>query len=121
MVVGWNIEGDISLEANEKLALLFARLLYVFDMIDEEITKREDYEDFVDTLKGIRIKQTLKDNNFSLAKAAEIILEIYEADDVKFVINCDDEDVVRAIMAFGKCIGDVEFEFLKDKFEFYLV
>ena len=35
MVVGWNAEGDISLEANEKLALLFARLLYVFDMIDE--------------------------------------------------------------------------------------
>ena len=105
LIIGWNKKGDISFEGNLKLALLLNRMAYVFELINEEIKKRDDYEDFEDIIKGIRIKQTLIDNNLTLPEIADILSKIDEAKKVSFLINEDDEETIRYLISFAGCIG----------------
>jgi len=80
-------------------------MAYVFELINEEIKKRDDYEDFEDIIKGIRIKQTLIDNNLTLPEIADILSKIDEAKKVSFLINEDDEETLRYLISFAGCIG----------------
>jgi len=105
LVIAWNKEADISFQGNLKLALLLNRMAYVFEIINENIQKRDDYEDFVDIIRGVRIKQTLVDNNLNLARIAEILLKIDDAKKVSFLINEDDEETIRYLITFAGCMG----------------
>jgi len=103
-IIGWNCDGDIKLDGNEKLALLLSRLAYVFDIVNKEIRNDKEYDEFIDTLKGIRIKKTLEDNNITLPEIADILSKINDAK-VSIIIDEDDEDSIGALIAFGKLIG----------------
>jgi hypothetical protein len=105
LTIGWNKKADITLPANLKFALLLNRMAYVFDLIDDEIKKRDDYEDFLDIIKGVRIKQTLIDNNLNLSDIAEILSKIDNAKKVSFLINEDDEETIRYLISFASCLG----------------
>jgi hypothetical protein len=105
LTVGWNKEADITLPANLQFALLLNRMAYVFDLIDDEIKKRDDYEDFLDIIKGVRIKQTLIDNNLTLPDIADILSKIDDAKKVSFLINEDDEEIIRYLISFAGCLG----------------
>jgi hypothetical protein len=105
LTVGWNKEADITLPANLQFALLLNRMAYVFNLIDDEIKKRDDYEDFLDIIKGVRIKQTLIDNNLTLPDIADILSKIDDAKKVSFLINEDDEEIIRYLISFAGCLG----------------
>ena len=105
LVVGWNKEGDITFKGNLKLALLLNRMAYVFDLIKDEIKQRDDFNDFEDIIKSVRIKQTLIDNNLTLPEMADILSRIDEAKKVSFLINEDDEEIIRYLITFAGCMG----------------
>jgi len=105
IVIGWNARGDIELNGDEKLPLLFARLAYVFELTDEEFKKHEDYEEYIDILKGIRIKDTLKRHNLTLPEVADILSKIDEAKKVSIIVNDDDYDTILNFMGFGAMMG----------------
>jgi hypothetical protein len=105
LVIGWNTKGDIELSGDEKLPLLLARLAYVFELTDEEFKKHEDYEEYVDILKGIRIKDTLIQHNLTLPDVADILSKIDEAKNVSIIINDDDYDTILNFMGFGAMMG----------------
>jgi hypothetical protein len=46
--------------ADKELALLLARLAYVFEIYDDELKDMEEFEDFVDILKSVRVKTQIK-------------------------------------------------------------
>ena len=106
LVIGWNNQkGEINFEGDEKLAMLFARLSYVFGLVDDELKKREDYEEFIDILSGIRIKKTLERNNLTLAEVAEFLSKLDENRQISFVIDEDDYDTIRFLIGFSAMIG----------------
>ncbi|NPA54872.1 MAG: hypothetical protein GXO40_00740 [Epsilonproteobacteria bacterium] len=126
LVVGWNTTGDIQLRGNRNFALLLSRLAYVFDIIDDKIKSHQDYEEFIEILHGVRIKQTLIDNNFTLEEIADVLYQIDKAQSVAIVIREDDEETIRFLISFGAVIGfdkiGLFFEELdEDLFEFRLV
>ena len=105
LVIGWNIKGDITLNGNEKLPLLLARLAYVFELADEEFKKHQDYEEYIDILKGIRIKDTLIQHNLTLPDIADILSKIDEAKQVSIIVNDDDYDTILNFMGFSAMMG----------------
>jgi hypothetical protein len=105
LVIGWNAKGDIELSGDEKLPLLLARLAYVFELADEKFQKHEDYEEYIDILKGIRIKNTLMKHNLTLPDVADILSKIDEAKQVSIIINDDDYDTIINFMGFGAIMG----------------
>jgi len=105
LVIGWKTEGDIELNGDEKLPLLLARLAYVFEVVDEEFKKQEDYEEFVDILKGIRIKDTLNKNSLTLPDVADILSKIDEAETISIIVNDEDYDTILNFMGFSAMIG----------------
>jgi len=105
LIIGWNTKGDIELSGDEKLPLLLSRLAYVFEITDEEFKKHEDYEEFIDILNGIRIKNTLQKHNLSLAEVADILSQIDEAQKVSIIVNDDNYDTILNFMGFSAMIG----------------
>jgi len=126
LIIGWNKTGDISFEGSEKFILLLSRLAYVFELVCEEIKSNGDYEEFIDILRGVRIKKILEKHNFTLAKIAEILSKIDESQRVSIIINEDDYDTIRGIIGFAAMIGfdkmGLYFDELDEEFyEFRLV
>jgi len=116
LVVGWNTKGDIKLSGDEKLPLLLARLAYVFEITDEEFKNSDDYDEYVETLKGLRIKKTLQNNNLTLPDVADILSKIDEAKNVSIIVNDDDYDVILNFMGFSAMMG-----LLSGKIGLYLI
>jgi len=116
LVVGWNTKGDIELSGDEKLPLLLARLAYVFELTDENFKNSEDYEEFIDILKGIRIKDTLIKHNLTLPDVADILSKIDEAKNISIIVNDDDYDVILNFMGFSAMMG-----LLSGKIGLYLI
>ena len=106
LVIGWNEKGDIEFnDEDENLALLLARLAYVFELVDEEIKNHPEYEEFIEVLQGLRIKRTLQEKNMTLPEIAQILSKINDAKQVSFVINEDDYDTIRALISLGAMFG----------------
>lgn len=90
---------------NDKVALLLSRLAFVFEIIDETAKELEDYDDFVDFIRGVRIKSTLENAGSSLEEFSAILHLINESENVSIVINEDDEEVVKYLISFAVLIG----------------
>jgi len=106
LVIGWNEKGDIEFrDEDEDLALLLARLVYVFELVDGEIQSHPEYEEFVEILQGIRIKKTLEDKNMTLPQIVEILSKINDAKQVSFIVNENDYDIIRALISLGAILG----------------
>ena len=89
-------------KTSEKLPLLLARLAYVFEIYDEELKEKEEFEDFVDILKGIRVKSEIKNHNTTLEEVAGLLYLMDEAKKISVIIGDIDEDELMNLMSFLK-------------------
>ena len=110
-------------KSSKKLSLLLARLSYVFEIYDEKLTELEEFEDFVESLKAIRVKKEIKSHNTTLENISGVLYLIDNAKKVSIIINVDEEEM-EGIISFAKLIGDKVGIFSKNdisnfEFEFY--
>ncbi len=89
-------------KTSEKLPLLLSRLAYVFEIYDEELKEKEEFEDFVDILKGIRVKLEIKNHNTTLEEVAGLLYLMDEAKKISIIIGDIDEDELMNLMSFLK-------------------
>ena len=105
IVIGWKVDMGIQINGDEDFVLLLSRLAYVFEIVSQEIQNNKDYEEFLDILRGVRIKKTLLNNNTSLPKIADLLSKIDKAKSVSIVVNEDEYDIIMNIINFGAMIG----------------
>ncbi len=89
-------------KTGEKLPLLLARLAYVFEVYDEELKENEEFEDFVDILKSVRVKKEIKNHNTTLEEVAGLLYLIDEAKKISVIIGDIDEEELMNLMSFLK-------------------
>ncbi len=89
-------------KTSEKLPLLLARLAYVFDIYDETLKGNDEFEDFVEILKGIRVKKEIKKHDTTLEEIAGILYLIDEADKISVIIGDAEEEEMMNLMSFLK-------------------
>ena len=92
---------DIPL-SSEKLPLLLARLAYVFEIYDENLKETEEFEDFVEILKGVRVKKEIQKHNTTLEEIAGMLYLMDEADKISIIIGDIDEEEMMNLMSFLK-------------------
>ena len=88
--------------SSEKLPLLLARLAYVFEIYNEELKESDEFEDFVEILKGIRVKKEIKKHNTTLEEIAGLLYLIDEAKNFSVIIGDVDEEEMMNLMSFLK-------------------
>ena len=88
--------------SSEKLPLLLARLAYVFDIYDEDLKETQEFEDFVEILKGVRVKKEIKKHETTLEEVAGILYLIDEADKISIIVGDVEEEEMMNLMSFLK-------------------
>ena len=89
-------------KTSEKLPLLLARLAYVFEIYDEELKENEEFEDFVDILKSVRVKKEIKNHNTTLEEVAGLLYLMDESEKISVIIGDIDEEELMNLMSFLK-------------------
>ena len=106
-------------KTSEKLPLLLSRLAYVFEIYDEELKENEEFEDFVDILKSVRVKTEIKKHNTTLEEVAGLLYLMDESKKISVIIgDIDDGELMNLISflkMFEKKVGifsknDIEYE-----------
>jgi hypothetical protein len=92
--------------ADKELALLLARLAYVFEIYDDELKDTEEFEDFVDILKGVRVKTQIKKHLTTLEEISGVLYLIDTSDKVSIILGDIDEEETEAVISFVKMLGD---------------
>jgi len=110
---------DIPL-SSEKLPLLLARLAYVFDIYDEELKEDMDFEDFVEILKGVRVKKEIKRHNTTLEEVAGLLYLMDEADKISVIIGEIDDIELMNLMSFLNMFKSKVGVFSKNKLDYEL-
>ena len=89
-------------KTSEKLPLLLARLAYVFEIYDENLKEQEEFEDFVEILKSVRVKKEIKNHNTTLEEVAGLLYLMDEAKKISFIIGDIDDEELMNLMSFFK-------------------
>ena len=89
-------------KSSEKLPLLLARLAYVFEIYNEELKEVDEFEDFVEILKSVRVKKEIKKHNTTLEEIAGLLYLIDEAKNFSIIIGDIDEEEMMNLMSFLK-------------------
>jgi len=110
---------DIPL-SSEKLPLLLARLAYVFDIYDEELKEDMDFEDFVEILKGVRVKKEIKNHNTTLEEVAGLLYLIDEAKKISVIVGEVDDTELMNLMSFLNMFKSKVGVFSKSKLDYEL-
>ena len=105
-------------KSSEKLPLLLARLSYVFDIYDENLKENEEFEDFVEILKGVRVKKEIKNHNTTLEEVAGLLYLIDEAKKVSVIIGEVDDIELMNLMSFLKMFKSKVGIFSKNKLDY---
>ena len=92
---------DIPL-SSEKLPLLLARLAYVFEIYNEDLKEKEEFEDFVEILKSVRVKKEIQNHNTTLEEIAGLLYLINEAKNFSIIIGKIDDIEMMNLMSFLK-------------------
>jgi hypothetical protein len=92
--------------ADKDLALLLARLAYVFEIYDENLKDTDEFEDFVDILKGVRVKTQIKKHLTTLEEISGVLYLIDSSDKVSIILGDVDEEEIEAVISFVKMLGD---------------
>jgi len=112
--------------SSKNLPLLFARLSYVFEIYDERLKESEEFEDFVEILKGVRVKKEIKKHDTTLEEVAGFLYLMDNAKKISVIIGEADEEELMALFSFlnmfDKEIGIFSSEDLSEyEFKFYEV
>ncbi len=89
-------------KTSEKLPLLLARLAYVFEIYDEGLKNSDEFEDFVEILKGVRVKKEILNHNTTLEEIAGILYLMDEAKKISIIIGDVDDIELMNLMSFLK-------------------
>ncbi len=92
-------------KSSKKFPLLLARLAYVFEIYDEKLKELEEFEDFVENLKAIRVKKEIKSHNTTLEEVSGVLYLIDNAKKVSIIADVDEEEM-EGIISFAKLIGE---------------
>ncbi len=92
--------------ADKDLALLLARLAYVFEIYNEKLKESEEFEDFVDILKGVRVKTQIKKHLTTLEEVSGVLYLIDSSDKVSIILGDVDEEEVEGVISFAKMFSD---------------
>ena len=93
------------LRADKDLALLLARLAYVFRVYDERLEESEEFEDFVDVLKGVRVKMQIKKHLTTLEELSGVLYLMDNSEKISIIIDEVEEDEFEALMSFLVMMG----------------
>ena len=91
--------------ADKDLALLLARLAYVFRVFDERLEDSEEFEDFIDVLKGVRVKTQIKKHLTTLEEISGVLYLMDNSEKVSIIIDEIDEEEFEALMSFLVMMG----------------
>ena len=89
-------------KTSEKLPLLLARLAYVFEIYDKNLKDTDEFEDFVEILKGIRVKKEIINHNTTLEEIAGILYLMDEAKKISVIIGDIEEIELLNLLSFLK-------------------
>jgi hypothetical protein len=92
--------------ADKDLALLLARLAYVFEIYDENLKDTDEFEDFVDILKGVRVKTQIKKHLTTLEEISGVLYLIDTSNKVSIILGDVEEEEIEAVISFVKMLGD---------------
>ena len=92
-------------KSSAKLPLLLARLAYVFEVYDEALKDTDEFEDFVDILKGVRVKKEINNHSSTLEEISGVLYLIDEANSISIVVGDVEEEELETLMSFAKMIG----------------
>jgi len=92
--------------ADRDLALLLARLAYVFEIYDEKLKDNYEFEDFVDILKGVRVKTQIKKHLTTLEEISGVLYLIDASEKVSIILGDVEEEEIEAVISFAKMFGD---------------
>ena len=93
------------LRADKDLALLLARLAYVFRVYDERLEESEEFEDFVDVLKGVRVKMQIKKHLTTLEELSGVLYLMDNSEKISIIIDEIDDEEFEALMSFLVMMG----------------
>jgi hypothetical protein len=91
--------------ADKDLALLLARLAYVFEIYDESLKETDEFEDFVDILKGVRVKIQIKKHLTTLEEISGVLYLIDSSEKISIIIDEVGEEEFEALMSFLVMMG----------------
>jgi len=92
--------------ADKDLALLLSRLAYVFEIYDEKLKNTEEFEDFVEVLKGVRVKPQIKKHLSTLEEISGVLYLIDVSDKVSIILGDVEDEEIEAVISLMKMIGD---------------
>ena len=92
--------------ADKDLALLLARLAYVFKIYDDRLEDSEEFEDFVDVLKGVRVKTQIKKHLTTLEEISGVLYLMDSSDKVSIILGDVEDEEIEAILGLVKMLGD---------------
>jgi hypothetical protein len=92
--------------ADRDLALLLARLAYVFEIYNEELKDNDEFEDFVDILKGVRVKTQIKKHLTTLEEISGVLYLMDSSDKVSIILGDVEDEEIEAILGLVKMLGD---------------
>jgi hypothetical protein len=92
-------------KSSVKLPLLLARLAYVFEVYDEALKDTDEFEDFVDILKGVRVKKEINNHSSTLEEISGVLYLIDEANKISIIVGDVKEEELETLMSFAKMIG----------------
>ncbi|AZV46800.1 hypothetical protein C3L23_05785 [Nautilia sp. PV-1] len=91
--------------ADKDLALLLARLAYVFKIYDDRLEDSEEFEDFVDVLKGVRVKTQIKKHLTTLEEISGVLYLMDNSEKISIIIEEIEEEEFEALMSFLVMMG----------------
>jgi len=92
--------------ADKDLALLLARLAYVFEIYDESLKETDEFEDFVDILKGVRVKIQIKKHLTTLELISGDLYLIDSSEKVSIILGDIEDEEIEAVISFVKMLGE---------------
>lgn len=92
--------------ADKDLALLLSRLAYVFEIYDEELKESDEFEDFVDLLKGVRVKTQIKKHLTTLEEISGVLYLIDSSEKVSIILGEVDDEEIESVISFIKMLGN---------------
>ena len=92
--------------ADKDLALLLSRLAYVFEIYDEELKESDEFEDFVDLLKGVRVKTQIKKHLTTLEEISGVLYLIDSSEKVSIILGEVDDEEIESVISFMKMLGN---------------
>jgi hypothetical protein len=91
--------------ADRDLALLLARLAYVFQIYDDRLEDSEEFEDFTDVLKGVRVKTQIKKHLTTLEEISGVLYLMDNSEKVSIIIEKTEMEEFEALMSFLVMMG----------------